>query len=181
MINKDRATADYQRRVNRFIQTEVLCNVSQLVAIVASGSMNVKETTELSPLCEQAAELCAPVLDYKEAAIQAGWSGPFANAAGDVYFTQTTDPQKAAYEDDCTSWADLCETHSIDPYEWEIYEHYAVSAWLAEKLEAEGERINRDFAGLNVWGRTTTGQSISIDGVICDIYDALHQSATGVS
>ena|SRR5690625_1819413 len=39
----------------------------------------------------------------------------------------------------------------------EIFEHWAVTEWLAEKLEAKGERVDRDFEGLCIWGRTTSG------------------------
>src|SRR5258707_13415197 len=50
--------------------------------------------------------------------------------------------------------------------DWEVYEHWAVSPWLASKLAAQGEKVNMDFANLNVWARTTTGQQISGDSVI---------------
>jgi hypothetical protein len=39
---------------------------------------------------------------------------------------------------------------------------------LLEKLEAKGEPILKTDFG-DWWGRTTTGQSISIDGVIREI------------
>jgi hypothetical protein len=53
----------------------------------------------------------------------------------------------------------------------EIYEHWIVSERLADRLEQHGEVIERDFYGLTVWGRATTGQAILLDGVICAIYD----------
>jgi hypothetical protein len=55
--------------------------------------------------------------------------------------------------------------------EREAYEHWIVSDWLADKLEERGEMIVRDFLGLTIWGRCTSGQAILLDGVICDIYD----------
>lgn len=51
----------------------------------------------------------------------------------------------------------------------EIYEHWIVSDWLAAQLEQRGERVLRDFAGLTIWARPTTGQAIAIDSVIEDI------------
>ena len=42
---------------------------------------------------------------------------------------------------------------------------YAVSNWLSEKLQEQGEFI-LEYAGLNIWGRTTFGQSITLDYVI---------------
>ncbi len=53
----------------------------------------------------------------------------------------------------------------------EAYEHWIVSDWLAEKLRSKGEMVADDIHGLTVWGRTTTGQAIMLDRVICDIYD----------
>lgn len=50
------------------------------------------------------------------------------------------------------------------------YEHWIISNWLADKLEAKGEMVTKDFLGLTIWGRTCTGQSIMLDGVIREIY-----------
>jgi len=54
----------------------------------------------------------------------------------------------------------------FDPDPEEALEHWIVSSWLADKLEAEGEMIVRGFLGLTIWGRTTTGMAISHDYVI---------------
>ena len=53
----------------------------------------------------------------------------------------------------------------------EAYEYWAVSSWFAHKLEEQGEIIEKDFYGLYVWGRTTTGQAISMDYVIRKIIE----------
>lgn len=52
----------------------------------------------------------------------------------------------------------------------EALEHYIVSDWLANRLEEKGEMIIKDFLGLTIWGRTTSGQSVKMDGVIEQIY-----------
>lgn len=79
--------------------------------------------------------------------------------------------------DDCDTWQEACELHNIDPSDYwrEVFEHWIVSDWLANRLEEHGERVLRDFFGLTVWGRTCTGQAISLDGVIGQIYAELHQ------
>ena len=59
----------------------------------------------------------------------------------------------------------MCNEYGLDPETREAYEHWLVSGWLAHKLEAEGEVVG-EFAGLTIWGRCTTGQSICMDGVI---------------
>lgn len=68
-------------------------------------------------------------------------------------------------EDMVDDWKWVCNEFGIDPEESEIYEHWVVSDWLAEKLSAQGE-VTGEVAGLTIWGRGTTGQSISMDSVI---------------
>ncbi len=63
---------------------------------------------------------------------------------------------------------EVCNEYSLDPEEQEVYEHWIVSDWLQRKLADRG-CVTGDFAGLSIWGRCTTGQSISMDGVIRNI------------
>jgi hypothetical protein len=63
-------------------------------------------------------------------------------------------------------WRACCEQNEIEPHDREVYEHWIVSDWLARRLEEEGEKVDTDFAGLTVWARTCTGQSIALDDVI---------------
>jgi hypothetical protein len=58
----------------------------------------------------------------------------------------------------------------------EVYEWWAVSPWLFEELRKRGEPVIDTFPHL--WGRTTTGQAIALDGVISDIQRA-HKYAQG--
>ena len=142
------------RTIEQIVSQEVHYCVSGLVHTLANRN-------ELDLLTEQACDLCSPILDYEEAALQAGWlagdtHGEYVNSNGD----ETT----------ADSWEYLCYDEGVDPYEREIFEHWIVSDWLAEKLAEKGERIDTDFAGITVWGRTTTGQAISMDSVIAEIY-----------
>lgn len=158
----DRITA--QDLVNR----EVLACVSSLVSTLAQSAFgHVTDGTDLAALTEQAFELASPVLDYEEAARQAGWT-----PNGDRMERAITE------EDDATphwatSWQDACELDNLDPYEWEVCEHWIVSDWLADKLIEQGEKVDKDFTGLCVWARTTTGQAISMDAVIERIHAKL--------
>jgi hypothetical protein len=54
----------------------------------------------------------------------------------------------------------------------EVYEHWIVDRWFAEKLAARDEVIF-EFMGMTIWGRTCTGQAILLDGVISDIWKSL--------
>ena len=60
------------------------------------------------------------------------------------------------------------EYSNLDTRPAEIYEWWAVSKWFGEKLAEQGCVII-DSWGKSYWGRTTTGQSISLDGCIARI------------
>lgn len=67
-------------------------------------------------------------------------------------------------------YEDFCNEHDLEDAYTEIYEYWIVSDYLAEKLERHGEVIEKDFYGLTIWGRTCTGQSITMDSVIQKIF-----------
>lgn len=154
-------TISPQDLVNR----EVHYCVSGLVSTLASNAYDGSYSTgagaskELVGLCEQACDLAAPIDDWEEAAIQAGWKP---NPNGNTNWVWKDDLGEIAAE----SWQNACEQDDLEPYQREVFEHWLVSDWLADKLEALGEKVDRDFAGLAIWARTTTGQAISADGVI---------------
>lgn len=53
---------------------------------------------------------------------------------------------------------------NLDPDYNEVYEHWVVdSSWAAEDLRAYGQ-IVFEFGGMTIFGRCTTGQSMSLDG-----------------
>lgn len=154
--------------IEQMIQHEVLCCVSSLVATLANsfpemgyGQRIGQQKADVAALAEQALELAAPVPDYEEAARQVGWKtdseGIYFNDHGEI--VRIPNWEAAYYNGE-----------DVLPIDREVYEHWAVSFWLAEKLIAAGEKVDTDFAGLNVWARTTTGQAISMDGVIEGIY-----------
>lgn len=69
---------------------------------------------------------------------------------------------------------DFGREHNLDPEQREVYEHWIVTRWLANKLEEKGEVVGRDICGIGaIWGRTTTGQMISMDWVIGEIHKDL--------
>ncbi len=167
------------RTIDQMIASEVLCCMSSLVATLAAGygsiassgatTHNIVPAAELAALAEKSFELAAPVDDWEEAAIQVGWSKTPSS------FLQTG--TKAVHF--LPDWRTLCEAENIEPYAREVYEHWAVTDWFADKLEAAGEKVDRDFAGLCVWARTTTGQSMTMDGVIQRIYAQTHTGLEG--
>ena len=159
------------RTAEDIVRQEVHYCVSHLVATLAGGYGDIAhERTDLATLTYQAMELASPIDDWEEAARQEGFkaagSGPYVVGPDGEFVSDdigTLDPTT----DDC--WRLVCEQFDIDPYEREVFEHWIVSDWLAEKLAAHGEKVDTDFAGMTVWARTTTGQAIAVDHVIKQI------------
>jgi len=51
----------------------------------------------------------------------------------------------------------------------EALEFWIVMPWFGDELKKRGEIVNEDFLGFCIWGRTTSGQAISLDWVVQDI------------
>jgi hypothetical protein len=65
-------------------------------------------------------------------------------------------------------WQGFCETERLDPHDLDVYEHWAVTSWFKNRLAERGE-ITGELLDFDVWGRTCTGQAISMDHVIASI------------
>lgn len=163
---------ELQRRADRLVSQEINACLSSLVTTLARSNGCVFEDSDMAGLVEQAAELCYSLPDYESAACEAGWSVVSHIGAGcrAVKNDAATDEDVTPYCSDASeAWQAACEQDDIEPHELEVYEHWAVSTWLAEKLAAKGEKVDTDFTGLCVWARTTTGQAIAADSVILAI------------
>lgn len=163
------------RTIEQMISSEVLCCMSSLVASLSAPYGDSGLPADLNQVCEQAFELAAPIDDWEEAAIQADYS----IATGGPYFCDpngeyVSDDEGTIHPTADNAWQMLCEAEGIEPYQREVFEHWAVTDWFADKLEAAGEKVDKDFAGLCIWARTTTGQAIYADAVIERIYAETH-------
>lgn len=162
------------------VSREVHYCVSHLVAELAQGYGHFEAAyysakggplrdSALGEMFEQASELCSPVADYENAALDAGW---LAHGAGLVRHEE-----HGIYDlTDACAWENLCNDYDIEPYEREVYEHWIVSDRLADHLAKRGEKVDKDFCGLTVWARTTTGQGIAQDSVIDDIVREVNEA-----
>lgn len=175
------------RTIEQMVQQEVMCCMSSLVATIAQGGVmtdtrNLAKSGQdairaMEDLYMQANDLCAPIPDYEEAAIQEGWKHVGTEKNGEMLFSRGASIIGADVVR-ADSWQSLCESSdSIEPYDREVFEHWAVTQWLADKLAAAGEKVDNDFGVLCVWARTTTGQAISADGVIEQIYKEMMKAA----
>ena len=136
------------------VSREVIYCVSTLVHTIASTF--VSDFSDLNDAAEQAFDLAAPIPDYEEAALQHGW-------AYDRLQEVWVHPD---VESPAVNQEDACEQSGIEPHDREVFEHWIVSDWLADRLETRGEKVDRDFLGLVVWARTTTGQVICMDSIL---------------
>jgi hypothetical protein len=156
--------ATIQTRAKILVSREIRVCLSSLISTVAHGDAD--QSGALGELIGQAVELALPVLDFESAAEEAGWE---LDQFGNVW-RDPKDNRRLGVAGGSQYLAvdaeDACQHLGIEPHEHEVFEHWAVSDWLADKLEAKGEKIGRDFAGMTVWARTTTGQSIAADEVI---------------
>jgi hypothetical protein len=172
--------------VEQMVQREVRYCVSYLVATLAGGYGSIENRDRLhsrgqwaeaalSELTEQAFELACPIDDWEEAAIEAGWyQNTCAESEWFGYWHNNNDDDAS---DPVTTAQEACEADNLDPYYTEVYEHWIVSDWLADQLIARGEKVDKDFGGMTVWARTTTGQGIASDSVI----EAIHAALVGES
>ncbi len=174
-----------EQDLDRFVHQNIHCCLSFLVATLAQGGgayvPNAQEGAySLAELCDQAEALASPVDDYEEAALQAGYRVSKVDDEAGYRFQAGDDMSGGAVSEDTyetpeEAWRAACEEANLDPYQWEVYEHWAVDTRFAEHLIAQGEKVDTDFAGLCVWARTTTGQAISMDGVITRIWNEIHK------
>ncbi len=74
-----------------------------------------------------------------------------------------------------SEYAEIGRNFDLDPDYKEIYEHWIIpEGWTARELKDEGQVVF-DFGGMRIWGRMTTGQCISLDGVIRRIVSNLDE------
>jgi bisphosphoglycerate-dependent phosphoglycerate mutase len=176
-MNKfDPMDAEYQRSVAGFVNNEVFYCVSSLISELCS---NEKYAEDLYSVLSQ--------YDYEEPAIyhiNDRTDKAELISLAECYGNNDLDELKKLNIEQLkqetiqalhfSQWQGYCEAECIEPYQREALEHWIVSDWLADKLEEKGEIIKRDFLNLTLWGRSTSGQSISMDGVITSIYNELH-------
>lgn len=163
-----------EQACERIVRQEVLCCVSGIVNTLAAAWDVDHVNDVMDELHEKAQELQSPVLDWEEAATQAGWKVETFTAAQPPFAKSVQwIKSEAMPHGNYNTAQEACEAHDIEPYKWEVFEHWAVSQWLADALIAQGERVDTDFEGLCVWARTTTGQGIAQDSVIRHVVEKL--------
>jgi hypothetical protein len=168
---------DIMRTIDQMIQSEVLCCVSALVSQLAGAYPLSFAGNPLVDTVEQAYELASPIPDYEETCIQSGYE--MTSRPDGMFKVSLHKNGECLYGVICNTaaeaWEQTCNDEMLDIVDSEVFEHWAITDWFADKLIAAGEKVDKDFAGLCVWARTTTGQQISADSVIERIYAETHK------
>jgi hypothetical protein len=143
----------------KFVDREVIYCVSSLVSELAGKAEEFRDYEDDLYASYQSEP------DYEEA-LTDNECEPFVDEFGAECWKDNRDGETFA-----GSAQYACEAFGIDAYDYcrDVFEHWIVTDWLADKLEAHGEKILRDFFGMTIWCRTTTGQAILLDGVIGEI------------
>lgn len=178
-----------QRICQDLVGREVVQNVSMLVHHFAQnpGSLDGSSYSQ-----DEIMDLCRRPANPKETLEENGYK-IVVDSDGDGFVMSNDDAQKVSnlisfnideYEslaearseliaelgtmlDEPDGYEQACDEMGIDLLEnaSEVYEHWIVSDYFAEKLKEHGETVGELF-NLTIWGRCTTGQAISMDGVI---------------
>ena len=181
----DRMNSEFQEACKDLVRVEVLACASQLISELFS---NDKYIDELVPVmsqelfeCTECGETFNSIEDFEEHRKE-----NHKQYECQVCFDMFTDMDKAldhlkqehlnilriAIKEGTGIEKEIAEVESDEEPSTitrEALEHWIVSDWLADRLEEKGEMILKDFLGLNIWGRSTSGQAISIDNVIEEI------------
>lgn len=157
-----------QQTIERIIRDEIYVNASTFVQDLLSADLDY-----IDELMD-----CLGGPDYSEAPDGYGvhktddsfyWDYPGGmtsefddiESSDSVYSTEE-DAIRAAWDDS-----------GDEPEMIEALQHWLVSDWLADKLEAVGGLVARDVMGFNVWGRTECGQSLTMDSDLGRVAEAL--------
>jgi hypothetical protein len=166
-------TAEQERKLDKFVQNEVHAQVNRLVEFSlekdAQGFYDAPVTLD----------------DFENLYRYPEFHGTHLRFEGGTEEDRNEEIEKL--ED----WAEQCDQSEMNGHDpvidseidelkeleaepQEIFEYWLVSLHLANDLERKGEPIAKVGGVGYVWGRTCTGQAISMDSVIQDIYSELN-------
>jgi hypothetical protein len=157
---QDRCSPEFQRRAKDLLAPSVILNVSYII----DGFRPFADSINECPISEE--EFCELtfIQDFQDAAEDSDYI--WFNSAEDVWVDATPEDYDPSIDtiEEYDSVEEACEARGIEPYEHEVLEYWHVDGWLAQRLEAQGERVvHLNELNLVVWCRTTSGQSLFMD------------------
>ena len=147
------------------VNREVIQNVSYLVSDLSSDETYMDELSSIL----SSEDYFSPVDWYVENDMTVRECYDYIDGTIMEYVKGNAKTQLVNWlEDDDDNYTKFAEDNNIDSEQNEALEHWLVSDHFGRKLEEKGEVVG-EFKGLTIWGRTCSGQAISMDDVINDI------------
>lgn len=181
-MKHDHCNADNQRIVSRLVDREVLHCMSSVIARLVELDHENDDLMTLQSGCidfENAIHQNSGDIDWIDTADDLGlaYSIPKDPDGDDDLVIASHNAMKGVYkavENDEINWEAIADSSRVDceDFRREPYEFWAVTGWAAEKLRKRGECVV-EICDIEVWGRPTTGQSISMDHVWWEIADSM--------
>lgn len=166
---------DNQRICDKLVDREVIACASPLVSELLEHSdvarilgIDEDELLELASTIdyEQAARDC--VSDGERDELDELFSLGLEEDAGLEDARRLADNELHKYS--AAEFKKFCLDNDVDTEDYgrEAYEHWIVTPYFARELKEKGEIVGELF-NWHIWGRCTSGQAISMDGVIQQI------------
>lgn len=156
-----------EQTAQRIVEQDVRYCVSSLISELATNDKYLDELADILQVTDF--ESACYDAGYRVVKVPAGiylWLAPGESLEDDSEGFCLTEQE---------AWSACASDNEIGPNYNEVYEHWAVSEWFAEKLRDRGEAVI-DFFGVTIWGRTTTGQAIYMDSVIQKIAEDIQRN-----
>lgn len=166
-MNDIRMTGEYQRKVSDLVNREVLTGINELMQALQQSEDIIQGDYSEELINIRGSE------NYEEPALYEIENADDSQLAEYIEYAEVETKQELLTFIDDSEPQDFCNHFEIEPHQIETYEFWVVSDYFGRKLSERGENV-QEILGLTVWGRTTTGQAISMDSVICDIYDDIN-------
>jgi hypothetical protein len=98
----------------------------------------------------------------------------YSNACEAYMFEEVDGTESECFDTYFEACQAAADHYNLDCDYREALEHWAVTKWLGEKLQAHGEMVIFGFLDFEaIWGRTTSGQAILLDHVIGEIAEEM--------
>lgn len=145
---------DIETIVQRLIDQDIFVNASTLISELARNEEG-RYIDDLAP--------CLSAPDYSEA--PDGYTVRDESGCGDWVFEVEGETMGPSIEHETEHAAIVAawEDSGDEPDDIEALQHWVVSDYLADELEAIGALVARDVLGFEIWGRTECGQSLTMD------------------
>lgn len=166
--------------LKNLIDNDIFCNASPLIGDLLSNPDAAQEL----PGCDyDDLWSLATVPDYSEPPEGYVIGGGLTTATGErfAYFEDPDGGRSEEYNTETDAIRAAYEDSGEEPPRQEVFEHWIVSDALAEELERISAPVSHDVFGWSVWGRTETGQSLTMDStlkVVAELIQARIDEAT---